>query len=356
MDPQDDAQVAPGAYRNTGVYRLTSANSTPSMVLRPLSTGEVLDRTFTLYRRRFWLFVGIGTLPAAVLTLSALIRLLYITATHRPLPTLRGTPADALASVVGDARLSLYLLPVTFLFVVAYSVSHAAVVHAVAAITEGDAVTVESAYRAVRSRWLRWTGIAVRQFWAFFWPILISLVLLGFPLAFSRVRNNTLAVGALFLAFGIVAGAAFVFGVLNLLRVALAVPAGVQEGLGVSASVRRSRALVAGRKGRIFLLLLLVYALQLVASGVQVPLLLLAAMAHGGQQVVLQIIQVTVQFVATALVTPIASIALYLFYVDERVRREGYDIERLMHGNFGPTTGSALMHPGPAEASVGPAA
>ena len=28
--------------------------------LRPLSVGEILDRTFTLYRRHFWLFIGIA--------------------------------------------------------------------------------------------------------------------------------------------------------------------------------------------------------------------------------------------------------------------------------------------------------
>src|SRR5215467_11729689 len=31
--------------------------------LRPLSLGEILDRTFSLYRRNFLLFVGIAALP-----------------------------------------------------------------------------------------------------------------------------------------------------------------------------------------------------------------------------------------------------------------------------------------------------
>ena len=33
--------------------------------LRPLSLGELLDRTFTLYRRHFWLFVGIMAVPSS---------------------------------------------------------------------------------------------------------------------------------------------------------------------------------------------------------------------------------------------------------------------------------------------------
>src|SRR5579875_3627754 len=34
--------------------------------LRPLSLGEILDRTFALYRSRFWLFAGISMIAAAV--------------------------------------------------------------------------------------------------------------------------------------------------------------------------------------------------------------------------------------------------------------------------------------------------
>jgi hypothetical protein len=35
----------------------------PDVDLRPLSIGEMLDRTFSLYRRNFVLFVGITALP-----------------------------------------------------------------------------------------------------------------------------------------------------------------------------------------------------------------------------------------------------------------------------------------------------
>src|SRR3974390_553107 len=35
----------------------------PEWDLRPLPLGEILDRTFTLYRRHFLLFVGISAIP-----------------------------------------------------------------------------------------------------------------------------------------------------------------------------------------------------------------------------------------------------------------------------------------------------
>ena len=34
--------------------------------LRPLSLGELLDRTFSYYRSHFWLFVGIMAISTAV--------------------------------------------------------------------------------------------------------------------------------------------------------------------------------------------------------------------------------------------------------------------------------------------------
>ncbi len=125
-----------------------------------------------------------------------------------------------------------------------------------------------------------------------------------------------------------------VFGVINLLRTMLAMPASVQEGLGVNAAVLRSRVLVAGRKGRIFLLLLLVYVLQIVAGSIQLPLVFIAMRAHGAQQVLLETIELLITFAATTVVGPVLSIALCLFYIDERVRREGYDIELLMQRSF----------------------
>jgi len=42
-------------------------------VLRPLNTGELLDRTFSLYRNRFALFFGIVALPHLVLLACQLV-------------------------------------------------------------------------------------------------------------------------------------------------------------------------------------------------------------------------------------------------------------------------------------------
>ena len=47
-----------------------------SLDLRPLTLGELLDRSFSLYRHHFWLFVGIMALPSLLgLTFGVLVAL-----------------------------------------------------------------------------------------------------------------------------------------------------------------------------------------------------------------------------------------------------------------------------------------
>ena len=326
------------------------AQFAPAAALRPLSTGEVLDRTFVLYRRRFWLFAGIGMVPAGLLTLISMLRLIFVKVSQVPAAGSTGVPPDALAKAMSKALLTqAYFLPATLLFVLVYGISNAATVHAVMQITTGLFTSAASAYQAVRGRWLRWTGIALRQFWCAFWPFMPGIALLvavTFTIPGAQARNGFGLVALLIVLALIAVTAGVVFGVINLLRTMLAMPASVQEGLGINAAVRRSRVLVAGRKGRIFLLLLLVYVLQIVAGSVQLPLVFIALRAHGAQQVLLETIELLITFVATTVVGPVLSIALCLFYIDERVRREGYDIELLMHRSFAVTDAAAI----PAEA------
>jgi hypothetical protein len=306
--------------------------------LRPLSTGEILDRTFALFRRHFWLFTGIGAVPAVILTLTSVARIIFLSLTHRPTTVTPGASPDVLAGAMGNMlQMQLYFLPATVLFLVAYGISHAATVDAVARLTRGIPASSAESYRNVRGRWLRWTGITLRQFWSFLWPFGIGIVLLFASIAgMTALRSNATLAGLVLIAAAGIAMAGFVLGAVNFIRHALATPAGVQEDLGVNAAMRRSRQLVAGRKGRIFLALLLVYVLQMVAGGIQLPFAIFAVRVRGAEHVLLLAIELIVGFVAVSLVSPIASLALCLFYVDERVRREGYDIELLMQRSLVP--------------------
>jgi hypothetical protein len=70
--------------------------------------------------------------------------------------------------------------------------------------------------------------------------------------------------------------------------------------------------------------------------------------AHGAERNILQMVQLSGAFLSRLLVGPVAAIALCLFYFDERVRHEGFDIEFLML-----RTGPPPANP-PAETSPSP--
>jgi membrane-anchored glycerophosphoryl diester phosphodiesterase (GDPDase) len=141
------------------------------------------------------------------------------------------------------------------------------------------------------------------------------------------VRNLNGLVGLLvFFAFG-----SLIYGLIAYIRNSLAIPAAVMEDLDVRRAMRRSKQLVAGRKGRIFLLLLLLFALYCVAGTLQFPFALLLLHSRSAEHIIGQFISLLLAFLCGSLIGPVASIALCLFYIDERVRREAFDIEFLMN-------------------------
>ncbi|HEY1730575.1 MAG TPA: hypothetical protein VGG15_02450, partial [Terriglobales bacterium] len=68
--------------------------------LRPLSTGELLDRTFQIYRLRFSLFAGLAVLPAAVSVVTQSLRLWY--AAHQSVHVHHGADLYRVQIVTGS--------------------------------------------------------------------------------------------------------------------------------------------------------------------------------------------------------------------------------------------------------------
>jgi hypothetical protein len=105
-------------------------------------------------------------------------------------------------------------------------------------------------------------------------------------------------------------------------------------------SLQRTWKLSKGTRGRIFVMFLLVYALAAAASMIcYIPIVIaiavIASMGNGAQYaattaIVGEILNVLLNFAMQIVVTPVSVIGLVLFYYDQRVRTEGYDIERMM--------------------------
>lgn len=298
--------------------------------LRPLSAGEVLDRVFSLYRSHLWFFAGLSAASAGVNAGIGILRLVYMHFVNYSVTT----PSHVLI-VVGSSVVQ------AVLYLIAYSITLAATTLAVNAFYLGQPTSLGVALTVARHIWLRCLGVSIWQAWSAMWAFMILLVLIPLSLIPGmKGAGAGIAIG-LFLFVGIVAGV--IYGIIAYLRNSLALPAAVIENLGVRAAMRRSKNLATGRIGRIFLLLLLVYVLWMVATFIQLPFVFLAARAGAAQQFLMQGIMLGINFIVTTIVGPIAAIGLCLFYFDERVRREGFDIEMLLRSTSIPTELTASL-------------
>jgi hypothetical protein len=297
--------------------------------LRPLSVGEILDRVFSLYRGHFWFFAGLSAASAGVNALIGLLRLVYMHFVNLSVPSVSHS------LIIGGLSIAQGLL-----YLVAYSITLAATTFAVNAFYLGRPTSLGEALSVARKIWPRCLGIAIWQGWSAGWVFLLLLLPLVLIPAVMK-SGGAVAAGAVSgLIFLVAFVAGGIYGFIAYIRNSLALPAAVIENIRVRPAMRRSKQLAAGHKGRIFLLLLLVWVLYIVAVTVQTPFILLATRAGAAQLFITQGVILGINFIVTTVVGPIAAIGLCLFYFDERVRREGFDIEMLLQG-------AGVAHPQP---------
>ncbi len=285
--------------------------------LRPLSLGEILDRTFTLYRKRFWLFAGLAVVSASVVTIGSFVQMTWGLAGTKPAPA----DASKVALIGGLASLFIALFQV-----VAFSVTQAATVSAVSDVYLGYETTIGKAFRLVRDKWFRYILIVLWQSSSAVWlPMVLSIIgaiLISIPGATLR------PVGILVL---VLAGLSLFYAFYAYMRNSLAIVASVVENLKVRQSMRRSKVLTRGRLWSVLGLLFLMWVLTLVAGVAQTTAAALMNLAHGGQRAALEALTLLTTFLSNSLVTPVGAIAFCLLYIDARVRDEGFDVEMLLN-------------------------
>jgi hypothetical protein len=318
----------PSGQQEDVLLPYSAAPQPPAMPnLRPLSLGEVLDRTFSVYRSRFWLFAGIGAVSAALVALMNAIQLLPLHlagrtgglgTTPNPLGVRSPLSPNYLAGLGVGFVLALLVLVAVYTFV--YVVTQAATVYALQEVYMGRETTIAGSIKATTGRWYRYLGIGIWQGFSMIWIPALAVILGAVLMAFSRV------LGGVFLVLGALGGS--VGGFILYLRNALGVQAAVVESSTVRTAMRRSKVLTSGAKGRIFVLLLLAGVLNYVASLLQMPLIFFITftLARGGQAIGSEITMLLVSFVAHAAVQPVAMIGLSLIYFDQRVRQEAFDL------------------------------
>jgi len=106
--------------------------------LRPLSLGDILDRTFSLYRRHFLLFIGIAGIPQLLVLVFSLAQTLFSWSTT---DILTGTRNVGMGIVV----LIVYLLVAVF----AYLYSQGGTMLAISELYLGRTTTITESLRNV---------------------------------------------------------------------------------------------------------------------------------------------------------------------------------------------------------------
>jgi len=301
--------------------------------LRPLTLGEILDRTAQLYRTNFLLFAGIFSVYAGVALVLNLLQIglgVLLKAQH-----MAGAVVWMTVIMTGVNVLILFLL---------LGAATAAISRAVAWVHLGEPATIRGAYLRILPRlgrylWLR--TITAFRVWTPFVLLYAGLVgALVYHGGFKGAGTQTGAVNpqtaavfvVVFVAFILLLIPVAVYTTLMSLRYSLAIPACVVEDLKARKAIRRSIQLAKDSWGRIFLLMLLVGVIKLGLVGLTQFFVVVLALKHPGQPLgpgVMALSQV-IGFFTNSFLGPIWAAGITLFYYDQRVRKEGYDIEWMM--------------------------
>jgi hypothetical protein len=289
--------------------------------LRPLSLGEILDRTFQIYRSRFSLFAGIAVVAAT-------IRLVFgggFLALQEALRSGHQTTALQVTTALG----SLVTAAVSW---IAAGLTFAALTFAVEKIYLDRPTTITDAYQGVRLRLWRYVTLDLACFLLPFLPfVLIGLLAAVAMFAKAGSGNNVRAIA-------VVMGFAGVFFFISLplclwlaSRYALANAAAISESLTVRAALKRSVSLSHGTRGRIILAMICIAFVQVCLGLLFIfPLFGPLSRSAGHPPLWISLYQLGFGFVSSVLFTPIYGIVLALFYYDSRIRKEGFDVEWLM--------------------------
>jgi hypothetical protein len=296
--------------------------------LRPLTVPEFLDRTFSIYRHRFLLFVSLMAPQAVVALVTSLIANWMSHAFTMP-------GADPLALLVPILIAAGAVFVLMLVHYAAYAIGTGAAVAAVSTLYGRLEPDFASSYRAAWRRagpllWLTFL-IAVR---------IVGVMALCFVPTFALVMAAAAMTGGG--ASGVAAGAAsvmlflfamvvaFVAVVYLILRYAVALPSLMLEAIGARAAIRRSVVLMRGRMLAGLLLTFCTVAVSVAASAVLQTPFAIGSMAVGPETqtgFLLTMIGTVTGTMGQALTSPLVVIGMSILYFDARVRHEALDLQ-----------------------------
>lgn len=224
----------------------------------PRSFGQILDRIFHLLRANLKPFLGIASVPAGTMivlyAVMGAVMLLIMQPWHHPNPAVM--PMKVMWLMV--AWFAVYAL-----FMLLFALYFPAAVYAGLQADAGGKASCREAYAAAWRKAGRYVWLMILSCVIVVGPILVLGVIVGggIILLFAGKGNANSAPMLMIPLVIVFYLGAMIYGIVMGLWLSLACPACVAEDLTAWAAIRRSFGLTSGAKGRIFLLLLVIYAL-----------------------------------------------------------------------------------------------
>ncbi|MFC5063984.1 hypothetical protein [Actinomycetospora atypica] len=297
--------------------------------LRPLGLGELLDGAFQYIRAHPRVVLGVSAVVAVVSVLLQAPFQASFGASLQAFVGPTGAPPDlaALGAFVGGAAGLLGVGLVVGLL--ANTVLTGLLVVVLSRSVLGAPVDARECWNAARPRLPGLLGVVVLVTLASIAAYAVFLLPGALIYLAGGGTEAAIGVGAL----GSIVGAVAALAVWVLL--ALAAPAYVLEGIGVGTALGRSRRLVTGRFWPVLgILLLTTIVAGIVAGLIGVPFSLVATAVASGTGDPLNVysplpllITSIGTVLATTLTAPFQAGVTGLLYIDQRMRREGFDIE-----------------------------
>jgi hypothetical protein len=310
-------------------------------ILEPMSTGDVIDRAVRLYRRNFTALVAIVAVPSVIGYLAGLA----FTSGYAQLLTSVASPGSS--GMEGSALLLLILglmgQPVWF-FVYVFTVTGLARVigdH----LMLGEAITFRRCFSAARQRLGDITLLALLMFGVLFLiGAVASVIFFAVFMVVAIVVGVTAGTGmppwlgvALLIIFSLLAVAAGIALFLIVAARIIFLPQVLMiEGMTAGSSLGRSISLGQGNWYRVGAILLFTYFVSLsMLAALTLPVILGIELFGSSSSVELLLtpagsaIYSAFNHTANLLSLPIWIVSFTLLYFDNRVRKEGYDMELL---------------------------
>jgi hypothetical protein len=298
-----------------------------------MNVGEILDRSLQIYRRQFWAFVAVAFVPALVVQGIALADTFWFHLYSQAVRDNHWTPGIYMTRAV--FAIGYYHFASFFGFLL-----FLVILKLVSGQVLNEEINIRAAWRFFRARWPRYLWLAVLK-------LVAELVIVEFiaVVLFGSMMEGLDALGATSFLEPVpgllIAGSWFTAGFVVFLwlssSLSLAIPSSAFENLTAFRALRRSWVLTRRSRLRIALTwVALAIASWFFSTSFQWILRLVVISAFRSiharwiPNTLYPILSQTMNTVLAALFGPIFPIALTLFYYDQRIRLEGYDIEGMM--------------------------